>query len=238
VFLNVRLPPFDNRAARQALAYAVDRGAAAAKDGAARPTCQVVPPTTTGYRPYCPYTVDPNPQGRWSAPDLPTARHLVAASHTRGESVVLWTIRDFAAEAAVVVEALDQLGYRASLHEVTAADDYFDVGVPPTVQAGMYGWFGSQRASDTFETLTCGFDPNPAHFCDPNLDHKIAQLAQTEPTDPAGTIGLAASIDRALTSSAPWVPLLNPESVAVASPRVGNYQALSGGVLIDQLWVA
>ncbi len=236
VFLNVRRPPFDNRDARQALNYAVDRGAAAAKGGAARPTCQIVPPTVTGYVPYCPYTVDPNPQGRWSAPDLPTARRLVAASGTQGEQVVLWTIPDFAAEASIVVEALEELGYRASLHAVPV-DEYFDVGIPPTVQAGMYGWFGSQRASDAFETLTCGFDPNPAHFCDPKLDREIAQLVRTEPTDPGGTLALAASIDRALTSSAPWVPLLNPESVAVASPRVGNYQAQSEGVLLDQLWV-
>ena len=43
--------------------------------GAAIPTCQQLPPNFPGYEPYCPYTMDPGPEGEgsWTAPDLEEA---------------------------------------------------------------------------------------------------------------------------------------------------------------------
>jgi peptide/nickel transport system substrate-binding protein len=101
----------------------------------------------------------------------------------------------------------------------------------------MFGWFGDPLAVDMLSTLTCGFDPNPAHFCDPQIDNQIGRLAQAESTDPAGTADLAAALDHQITDLAPWVPLLTPRSVDATSQRVGNYQSQLGQVLLDQLWV-
>ena len=35
----------------------------------------------------------------------------------------------------------------------------------------------------------------------------------------------------------PWVPLLTPSLVDITGPRIGNYRAQQGQLLIDHLWV-
>jgi peptide/nickel transport system substrate-binding protein len=241
VFLNTRRPPFDDVRVRRALNYAVDRGRVVALSSAplARPTCQIVPPTATGYRPYCPYTIDPDSRGRWHAPDLAKARSLVAASGWTGRKVDLWTLSHFITEARYIVGVLNQLGYHASVHEIADPETYFNtLDKTPNAQAGMFAWFSDPLAVDMLSTLTCGYHQNPAHFCDRNIDAQIERLAELEPTDPAGTSDLAAGLDREITDEAPWVPLFAPRSVDATSARVGNYQVQLGQVLLDQLWVS
>ena len=92
--LNTTVPPFKDPRARKALNFAIDRAAIARLQGRAElapPTCQVLPPNFTAYRPYCPYTRNPSPDGRWNGPDLAKARQLVAASGTAGMKVTLWS---------------------------------------------------------------------------------------------------------------------------------------------------
>ncbi len=93
-FLNVKHPPFDDVRVRRAVNFAIDRAAISASygPGFARPTCQLRPPGTVGFRRYCPYTAAPDGTGEWKAPDLARARRLVAASGTRGMSVTVWTV--------------------------------------------------------------------------------------------------------------------------------------------------
>jgi peptide/nickel transport system substrate-binding protein len=79
---NTKSPPFDSHEARIALNLAVDRSRFVRLFGGPRlaePTCQVLPPNFPGYRPYCPYTRNPDPTGEWKGPRLEQARALAAS---------------------------------------------------------------------------------------------------------------------------------------------------------------
>ena len=241
LFLNVRRPPFDDVRVRRAIDYAVDRQRIVELHGAAlaQPTCQIVPPTLTGYRRYCPYTVAPSANGAWRAPDLSKARALIRASGTRGATIVVWSCAYFRAESEYIVTLLRRLGYRARLHYIADIGAYFTkLYDTPSAQAGLAGWFGLQLPIDIFRAAECRAGaPNWAHFCSNRLDAQIERLADEEPGDPAGSAPLAAAIDRELTDQAPWVPLFTPRLPDITSARVGNYQINSGSVLLDQLWL-
>ena len=123
MFLNVRRPPFDDVRVRRALNYAVDRRRIVEIAGGselAQPKCQILTPGLPGYEPYCPYTLDPNAAGIWTAPDMAKAQRLVAESGTRGTNVTVWTATEGerVPVARYFVSVLDELGYRASLRQL------------------------------------------------------------------------------------------------------------------------
>jgi len=255
--LNTRVAPFNKLAARQAVNHAVNRARVVALNGgplAVRPTCQVLPPTMPGYRPYCPYTILPDSGGVWTAPNLALARRLVRESGTRGDRVTVLYGNEHApfpspATARYLVSVLDKLGYRASMRVVNNADAYWGVlgDSRNRVQAGFISWYQDYPApSDFIDPLfTCGsFLPdspgnlNDAEFCDPRIDAQAQRALTSQPGNPAAAADRWAAIDRELTDEAPWVPLYNPRDLTVLSARVGNYQFHPyWNVLIDQLWV-
>jgi ABC-type transport system substrate-binding protein/DNA-binding SARP family transcriptional activator len=254
--LNTRVPPFDKPAARQAVNYAINRATVAALNGgplAVQPTCQILPPTMPGYRPYCPYTILPGPAGVWMAPDLPLARQLVHISGTSGDRVSLLYASEPApfpsrATARYVLSVLDELGFRASMHSTSATSYWGTLGdSSKPVQAGFFSWFQDFPApSDLITPLfACGSfvprsqnNPNVAEFCNPRIDAQAQAALSLQPVDPSATATRWAAIDRELTNAAPWVPLYYPRSTTVLSARVGNYQYHPyWSVLIDQLWV-
>jgi YVTN family beta-propeller protein len=62
--LNTRVAPFNDPRVRRALNYAIDRARLASLLGQeSHPTCQLLPPYIPGYQPYCPFTLNPNPEG-------------------------------------------------------------------------------------------------------------------------------------------------------------------------------
>jgi YVTN family beta-propeller protein len=256
LLLNTRVAPFNRLAARQAINYAIDRNTVIALNGgqlAAQPSCQILPPTMPGYRPYCPYTIQPSPSGAWTAPNLALAKRLVRASGTRGDHVTVWYSILGApfpslATARYVVSVLDQIGYRASLR-ITSLDTYYNVlgDSRNRVQAGFFGWAQDFPAPSDFvdPLLTCGsFSPgnpnnvNDAEFCDQRIDAQVRQAQSVEVSDPGAAAAHWAAIDRELTGKAPWVSLYNPRRLIVLAAQVGNYQFHPyWNLLIDQLWV-
>lgn len=255
MFLNTRVPPFDDVRVRRAMNYAIDRKRIVELAGGplfAQPACQLLPPVTPGYRPHCRYTVARNEAGTWTAPDLGRALTLVAASQTRGMKVDVFAYEaggrvERIAYARYFATLLRRLGYRSSVHVISSIPDYFDhVGDSRNhVQIGAIGWVVDTPASFLHGLFSCAsFRPhdrlnrNLSELCDARVDAGIAQAEAAQAPDPARATELWAQVDQRLANRAAVVPLIHRSAVVVVSKRVGNYQYHpQWGTLLDQLWV-
>ncbi len=250
IFMNTRVPPFNNLAARQAFNFAIDRTKAISGNFGGAVTCQIVPPGLPGYRPYCPYTKHPTVDGLWTGPDLARARQLVAASGTRGEQVAFWTFEKPAAAAIgkVAVATLKELGYRVTL-KILSHDGYWQHvnTVRNRSQVGFIGWAQDYPAPSEFlNQFTCanistapGANGNQAELCNHAYDRAYANALAGLATDsPQQANRTWAGVDRMVTNLSPWAALYNPRNLVVVSKRVGNLQSNpEWGVLADQIWV-
>lgn len=93
-----------------------------------RATCQIFPPNLQGYKPFCPYTVDPE-AGVWSAPALGRAKALVRRAGAHGEAVVVSASEvqpGIVAAMRHVVETLNEIGLRPTLEVEESPDVYLD----------------------------------------------------------------------------------------------------------------
>jgi YVTN family beta-propeller protein len=249
---NVTVPPFNDLRVRQAVSLAADRNQAVTALGgpsAAQPTCQIIPRGLPGYRPYCPYTVNPSASGTWTGPDLARARRLVAASHTRGMRVIVWAHQWDGPLGPYAVRVLRELGYRASLRVATVAA--FTRNVNDTrrrAQASVGYWIADYpSASDFFDLFfRCSSfrpaDPADTHsgsfFCHPAIDRLMNRAGQLQASDPRAAAQAWAKVDREVTDLAPWVPFVSLRFADFTSARVGDYQFNPArGILLDQLWV-
>jgi ABC-type transport system substrate-binding protein/class 3 adenylate cyclase/sugar lactone lactonase YvrE len=258
-------PPFDDRRARQAVNYALDRNRVVhlvADEDTARPTCQVLPPNFPGYRPYCPYTLHRSTEGRWAAPDPAKAKRLVAASGTAGTHVRLWVPSAHRNLGRYVKGVLEDLEYRVTLrssfqpskrfgkeYEDAKGDPfrrYFirlgrgAMSEPEGPQIAWGGWVADYpAASDFIEPLfSCASAANSGRICDRALERKIKRAARLEQDDPLRANRLWADLDHEITNEALWVPLHNTYASDLVSKRVGNYQFNPQlGVLLSQIWV-
>jgi peptide/nickel transport system substrate-binding protein len=253
LFLNTRLPPFNNVDVRRALNYAVDRAAAVRAVGGstvATATCQIRPPFSPGYRPYCPYTTGPTPEGSWTAPDVAKAKRLIARSGTLGMKIRFWSWSDLPGLGPFAEKLLKSLGYRASMKAFPEPPYFEDIENPhKKAQIGVMEWISDYPAPSGFfnAILTCAsFNPdasnaNVAEFCDHNVDGQIAQARAEQAANPGAARRDWERVDRETVDQAPWVSLVNARVVDVLAKRVGNYQytpfGTAGGLLIDQLWV-
>jgi len=248
MYLNTRVPPFDDPKVRRALSYAVDRRAVQQRyPGLAQITCQYVPPNFPGYQPYCPYTLNPSPAGAWTAPDRAAATRLIKASGTRGMRVTVWSDSEFAGVSRYFVKLLNSLGYHARLRNLGGFGAFW-VYVADSrnkAQMGAYFFQGARSPGELTAPLRCrsfvpnnGDNQNTAQYCSPELEAKIERALRLQATDPAAA-GLAwAAVDRHIVDQAPAVPLLVPEGIDLVSRRVGNYQHNpQWGVILSQLWV-
>jgi peptide/nickel transport system substrate-binding protein len=244
--VNTRRPPFDNVLVRRALAYAVDRAAAARDYAGAKPSCQILPPSFPGYTPFCPYTIAPGP--RWQHPDIRHARRLIREAHAKGAVVELVATRGFVNDIATLRRALTRIGLRPRVITMSLARL-----VPRVVRSPgqfaltSYGWTADYPApSDFFDELfTCrSFIPhsdgnrNVSEFCSPPIDRMIRRADRLQLADPARADRLWAAVDRAVTRQAPVIPLSSSGITNWVSPRVSGFAYNPFiGVLLDQLWV-
>ena len=243
IFMNTRVPPFDDRRVRRALNYALDRGEIVRLHGgrqSAEPTCQYIPPLLPGHRPFCPYSRD-----------LVRARKLIAATGTLGMPVVVWSpkAQPFQSEMRYVTSVLRGLGYRASITLTGDATTYYRKinDSRSRAQVGEYSWIADYPTPSDFinRQFRCSaFHPasplnyNVAGFCDPATDALITKAEALAATDSQAADRLWAQVDRRIVDQAPYAPEYVPRAIDFVSRRVGNYQfSPQWGILIDQLWI-
>ena len=245
-FMNTRAPPFNDVRVRRAVNYALDR-AALARIYHARPACQVVPPQMPGYRPYCPYTTHPRANGAWRAPDLATAKRLIAESGTKGMRVKV--INDLRTpDLSFIVTLLRNLGYRASpwiapgrRYGLTISDSR------NRVQIGSGGWGTDYPAASNFFDVkfSCRvyrpanpFNNNDSEFCNRRIEAEADHARLLGLTNPPAANRAWEHVYRDIVDQAPWLPTVTPTWTDFISKRAGNYQFHPlWGILIDQLWV-
>jgi peptide/nickel transport system substrate-binding protein len=252
MLMNVRLPPFDDARVRRALNYAVDRGKVAEFAGGpqmARTTCQLLPPGFPGYRPRCPYTLNPNPAGTWTAPDWTMAKRLVRESGTRGSPVRIMIDRAQEPLGRYFASLLRRLGYRSSVLVVPQEAAYFAAVYAPPEPVNIWwsGWVTDYLAPSAFiqPLFSCASLGHPwqlrdnfAPSCDSRIDAQMNRALAQQSSDPTAANALWQSVDRRLTDAAPAVPLFNRQTLTLVSGRVDNVQQHPlSGVLYDQLWV-
>ena len=224
--LNTTRAPFNDPRVRQALNLAIDRAALVRMWGTAvaTPTCQVIPPSFLGYRRYCPWTRAPRADGAWTAPDLPSARRLVAASGTRGEQITVWGLSDGPVHDTTVVPyvagVLRRLGYHARARLVPGAYVDHHPKLDTTIQLITRGLANGSTAD--FFDFACS--PHHRWFCDPQLERTIHAAAALEARNHRAAAVLWARIDRAFVDRAVWLPMVNVRWVDFVSARVRNYE--------------
>jgi YVTN family beta-propeller protein len=246
--LDTGTPPFDNVAVRRAMNLAVDRDRVVqifGGEAAARSTCQQLPPNFPGYKPYCPNTTDPGPEGAWTGPDMEKAQRLVHRSGTRGLRVVVeiapWFTALFSRDQQTLlgdymIDLLAELGYRGSIRP---PKDFYRAH--HEWQMALGAWGSDYPAASNFIKgwFTCDAALTPSSgFCDRRIDAKIERATQMQLDDPAQAGKLWAEIDREIVDQAPHMWLFNLIRVEFVSERVGNYQySRQWGSLLDQMWV-
>jgi peptide/nickel transport system substrate-binding protein len=195
-------------------------------------TCQTLPPTVPGYRPYCPYTLRRDESEQWHAPDLAAAQRLVRASGTAGAHVVLIAPGPQRQSFEVLAEALRSIGYDVDLRFIDGPT-YFPVmaraAAAGQIQGGFTGWLADYPTASNFvlNQFTCRsieIAANPAGFCNRALDKQIASAERLQVDDPEAAIAGWSEIDRAVVDQAPYVPLVTPEQVDIVSTRLQHFQ--------------
>jgi YVTN family beta-propeller protein len=244
--MNTQLPPFDKRDVRLAVNLALDRSKLVDLLGGtlqAEATCQVLLPNTQGYQPYCPYTVNPNPGGTWTAPDGVAARKLVAASGRAGTAVTVAVFGRFVGVGEYIVGTLNDLGFKATLRKAdrdALLAELFDPARGPKIQSVVLAWFPDFPApsSTIFPLFRCKVPGNFARFCDATVTARISDAADLQQRDPAAAGQAWAAADRSIVDLAPMAALVNQRESTFVSERVGNYQHHpEWTTLFDQLWV-
>jgi peptide/nickel transport system substrate-binding protein len=234
---NTRIPPFNNLKARQAVNYATDRKALIKIYGGpqlAIPTCQVLPPNFPGYKPYCPYTVNPG-SGKWTGPDMAKAKQLVEASGTKGAAVKVNTDTTDVDKGygLYFIGLLNKLGYKATPQFLSNDIQYpFIQNSKNKVQFAFSDWFADYPAASDFLQilLGCGSfhpnsnsSPNIAEFCHKGIQAKMDHAGELGLTDPDAANELWAQVDKEMTDQAPWVAFFNPKLLDFVSARVKGF---------------
>jgi peptide/nickel transport system substrate-binding protein len=220
--LNTSRPTFAKQSLRQAVAYAIDRGALLAQLGAHAgvPAEQLLPPTVLGYKPVRIY-----PLGTPTRADLEKAKKLAAGA---GGTVTLYTCNSgpCPGRATLIQAYLAQIGLTVKVVQLERSTQFQKEGQRgEPFDIADESWLADYADPvDFINVLLNGKDiadtgnTNFSYFDDPAWNAKMAAAALATGKNRAH---LYAQIDAGLAASAPVVPFAFPGQRDFFSGRIG-----------------
>jgi peptide/nickel transport system substrate-binding protein len=270
--LNTQKYPFKNQDARRAVAYALERDrlnrafteiAASLAGGSGsiseQPvvTCQILPPNTPGYAPYCPYTRPAEVVGEWAGPDLSHATALVDRSGTKGADVTIGMSPCLDPIAKLVADTLRDLGYQVN-REIdgpgfSPADCWFG-SLSPDADVSSTAWFNGYPSAAVFlvPLLSCvqpdgtpavkgvvDYTFNASNFCEPEIDRRMQRAVNLQLTDTHASARAFESLEHDLIDLAPLIPFQTGYDAWLVSKRASNveFNMQLLGPIISKVWV-
>jgi YVTN family beta-propeller protein len=247
-YLNARIPPFDNRKARQALNYAVDRRTFVTLygggTGGAELSCQLLPRGFPAWRRYCPYQTG-GPRGEYIAPDLERAKALVRESGTSATPITVHAYHGYPlwdAFPAYLADTLRSIGY-ADVRVLDIPSEHAGGDPNDPAYAGyqiftQQGWLADFPSASSFYDMFSCHRPNLSGYCKPEIEAVAVEAAAVAGSDPARSLELWAQVDQMLTDDAAFVTLGSHHDAMLVSRRVGNVLTRPAtGAVVSQLWV-
>jgi peptide/nickel transport system substrate-binding protein len=153
-FLNHRVPPFNSKAVRQAVSFAVDKRALARLfGGLLEPSCNFLPPGMKGYE-----EIKPCPYGNSRhARDVDRATALIRQAGAAGKKVTVYGADGESKPiVAYMVDVLNRIGLRAKARIVKGSVYATTIANDPKVQIGATDWFQDFPHPSNFMFLVDG----------------------------------------------------------------------------------
>jgi peptide/nickel transport system substrate-binding protein len=218
-FMNNRTPPFNKLQVRQAVNYAIDRGALKRLyGGLATPTENILPPTYPSYRKH---TFYPH--------DLVRAQRLITRAGARGAQVTVWGFSGSLGQppAVYLADVLNKIGLKATLKVIDPSIYFTTIGNQATkAQIGDAGWVQDYpHPLDWFDVLLNGeritqtHNNNYSNFDDATVNEQIDRL-EHEPTLTTSVNERWAALDARVMKEAAWAPFANPQQTDFFSSRI------------------
>lgn len=209
-FLNHRTAPFDKKAVRQAVNYALDeRALVRIYGGLFEPGCNFLPPAMKGYQKIEPCTYG-DPDG---APNLARARQLIKQAGVEGETVRVFGTDEPEPKAAVeyLADVLTQIGLKGK-PRIVAGEAYLgQVSSQKTkAQIGFFNHFPDFPRPSNFFTLVDGAsiqptnNPNVGNVDDPQINATLGRANRNPDVDAVADD--YAAVDRRLLEEAHLAP--------------------------------
>ena len=215
--MNVNIPPFNNKLARQAVNFAIDRNAAVRIFGGPRRPCQPVRCCRRASRATSTTARTPRTRAPASgrAPDLAKAKALVKQSGTAGAEGGRrreQTTRSARAWAPTCRACSTSRLRRRSRRSRTTSHFTYIQNTKNNVQISVTQWYQDYPAASDFLNVLLGCDSfhpgsdasiNIAGFCNKEIEAQMKKALGLGITDPKAALKLWAEIDKKTTDDAP-----------------------------------
>ena len=220
-WMNTREAPFNKLKVRQAVNYAIDRGALQriVWGGLGRTTQNILPPTYPSYRKLKLY-----------GHNVAKARQLINQAGVKGAKVTVWTrqVSDAVDAAQYYTSVLNSIGLDAKLNAIPRATYYTTIGnVNTHAQTGWARWLEDYpHPLDWFDVLLNGNritnqdNNNYAWYSNRKTNSAIESLKKAQVLTPAVNDRWTA-VERQIMQQAPWAPWSNRVFPEFFSKKMG-----------------